>query len=145
VDANASEHKLTISGSVPTEAIRARALEIARGLQPGFEVTAKVDVKPMLIPRAEYSEDMAREAREKARAAGRTVGDSLEDAWIHTTITTKLAVDRDTPVLGVNVDVMNQAVTLRGTVDTATAKSEAERIAKETDGVKSVQNLLMVK
>jgi hypothetical protein len=40
--------------------------------------------------------------------------------------------------------VVDGAVTLRGTVDTAEAKSEAERITKETDGVKKVTNQLKV-
>ena len=35
-------------------------------------------------------------------------------------------------------------MTLRGTVDTAEAKTEAERVAKETDGVKKVTNQLRV-
>jgi osmotically-inducible protein OsmY len=35
-------------------------------------------------------------------------------------------------------------VTLRGEVTTAAAKAEAERIAKETENVKRVRNLLKV-
>jgi len=35
-------------------------------------------------------------------------------------------------------------VTLRGTVESASEKAEAERIAKDTDGVKSVINRLKV-
>jgi osmotically-inducible protein OsmY len=35
-------------------------------------------------------------------------------------------------------------MTLRGTVDTAEARAEAERIAKETDGVRKVVNQLKV-
>jgi osmotically-inducible protein OsmY len=35
-------------------------------------------------------------------------------------------------------------VTLRGAVESATAKEEAERVAKTTDGVKRVRNLLKV-
>jgi osmotically-inducible protein OsmY len=40
--------------------------------------------------------------------------------------------------------VVNGEVTLRGTVDTAEAKTEADRVAKETDGVKKVVNQLKV-
>ncbi len=36
------------------------------------------------------------------------------------------------------------AVTLRGTVETAEAKAEAERLAKETDGVTKVVDQLKV-
>ena len=95
-------------------------------------------------PTPKYSEEQAREEREKARANKETIGQSLEDAWIHTKIVAKLIGDADTPERKINVDVVDGAVTLRGTVDTAEAKSEAERIAKETDGVKKVTNQLKV-
>jgi hypothetical protein len=95
-------------------------------------------------PTPKYSEEQAREEREKAKANKETIGQSLEDAWIHTKIVAKLIGDADTPERKINVDVVDGAVTLRGTVDTAEAKSEAERIAKETDGVNKVTNQLKV-
>lgn len=91
-----------------------------------------------------YSEEQARAEREKAKANKETIGQSLEDAWIHTKIVAKLIGDADTPERKINVDVVDGAVTLRGTVDTAEAKSEAERIAKETEGVKKVTSQLKV-
>ncbi len=42
------------------------------------------------------------------------------------------------------MDVNNKVVTLRGTVETAEQKTEAEQIAKNTEGVKSVNNQLKV-
>jgi osmotically-inducible protein OsmY len=42
------------------------------------------------------------------------------------------------------VDVTNNVVTLRGTVETAEQKTEAEQIAKNTESVKSVNNQLKV-
>ncbi len=56
----------------------------------------------------------------------------------------KLIGDTDTPARKINVDVVNQVVTLRGKVGSASERLEAERIAKETDGVKRVVNLLKV-
>jgi hypothetical protein len=96
------------------------------------------------LTRAEYTEEKAREARDRAKQTGETIGDTLDDAWIHTKIVAKLIADADTPERKINVDVVNNAVTLRGTVDTAEARVEAERIAKETEGVKSVTNQLKV-
>ncbi|HSQ24786.1 MAG TPA: BON domain-containing protein [Pyrinomonadaceae bacterium] len=95
-------------------------------------------------PTPKYSEEQAREERERAKANKETVGQSLEDAWIHTKIVAKLISDSDTPERKINIDVVDGAVTLRGTVETAEAKTEAERIAKETDGVKKVTNQLKV-
>ena len=145
VSADAEKNQITLSGDVPTEQIRMRAVELAKAARTGVSVVDKIDVKPAEISRAEYTEEMARKARDKAKEAGDKIGESLEDAWIHSKITAKLIGDSTTPARKINVDVKNNAVTLRGEVDSAAAKAEAERIAKETDGVKRVSNLLKVR
>lgn len=104
----------------------------------------RVSATPTATPTPKYSEEQAREERERAKANKETIGQSLEDAWIHTKIVAKLITDADTPERKINVDVLDGAVTLRGTVDTAEAKTEAERMAKETEGVKKVTNQLKV-
>jgi len=95
-------------------------------------------------PTPKYTEEQAKEERERAKANKETVGQSLEDAWIHTKIVAKLIGNSATPERKINVDVVDGAVTLRGTVDTAEAKTEAERTAKDTEGVKKVTNQLKV-
>ena len=94
--------------------------------------------------RSEYTEQEAREAREKAKGVGETIGDTLDDAWIHTKIVAQLIANTTTPERKINVDVVNNVVTLRGTVDTAAERTTAERIAKETEGVRQVRNQLRV-
>jgi osmotically-inducible protein OsmY len=94
--------------------------------------------------RATYTEKQASEERERAKQSKETIGDTLDDAWIHTKIVAQLIADSNTPERNINVDVVNNVVTLRGTVDTAQAKTDAEKIAKETEGVKSVVNQLKV-
>jgi hyperosmotically inducible protein len=42
------------------------------------------------------------------------------------------------------VDVVNDVVTLKGTVANANQKTKAEQVAKDIDGVKSVKNELKV-
>ncbi len=100
------------------------------------------EATPTATPK--YSEEKAREERARAKENKETIGDTLDDAWIHTKIVAKLIADSRTPERKINVDVVNNAVTLRGTVDTAEAKAEAERIAKETEGVQKVTNQLKV-
>src|SRR6266567_2809445 len=95
-------------------------------------------------PTPGYSEEQAREERERAKANKETIGQSLDDAWIHSKIVAKLIGDTKTPERKINVDVVNGDVTLRGNVDTAEAKAEAERVAKDTAGVKKVVNQLKV-
>ena len=99
---------------------------------------------PTATPTPRYTEEQARGERERAKANKETVGQSLDDAWIHTKIVAKLIGDAQTPERKINVDVVNGAVTLRGEIDSAEAKAEAERVAKETDGVKKVTNQLKV-
>ena len=106
---------------------------------------ARISVaSPTATPTPRYTEEQAREERERAKSNKETIGQSLEDAWIHTKIVAKLIGNTETPERKINVDVVDGAVTLRGTVDTAEAKTEAERVAKETDGVKKVTNQLKV-
>ncbi len=94
--------------------------------------------------RSEYTEREAQEAREKAKSAGETIGDTLDDAWIHTKIVAQLIANSTTPERNINVDVVKNVVTLRGTVETAEAKAAAEKLAKETEGVTKVVNQLKV-
>jgi len=99
---------------------------------------------PVPTPSGKYSEEQAREERARAKENKETIGEALDDAWIHAKIVAKLIGDSKTPERKINVDVVKGVVTLRGTVDTAVAKTEAERTAKETEGVKSVSNQLKV-
>jgi osmotically-inducible protein OsmY len=94
--------------------------------------------------RGDYTERQAQEERERAKQNKETIGDTLDDAWIHTKIVAQLIANSTTPERNINVDVVENMVTLRGTVDTAQAKADAEKIAKETEGVKGVKNQLKV-
>jgi len=144
VSANADKKEVTLSGTVGSQALRTKAVDLAKSAHAGLIITDKIDVKPRELSRAEYTEEYAREERTKAKDYGEKIGDTLDDAWIHSKIVAKLITDLKTPERKINVDVVNNVVTLRGTVDTAEQKAEAGRIAKETDGVKSVNNQLKV-
>jgi len=106
--------------------------------------TARVAATPTPKATPKYSEEQAREERARAKENKETIGQSLDDAWVHSKIVAKLIGDTKTPERKINVDVVNGEVTLRGDVDTAEAKAEAERVAKDTDGVKKVINQLKV-
>lgn len=145
VSADGNDNSATLTGTVESQALRLRAVELARSAHSGLIITDKIDVKPPQLTRATYTDDQAREERGRASRYGEKLGDSLDDAWIHTKIVTKLIGNPDTPERKINVDVVNNVVTLRGTVETNDEKIEAQRVAKETDGVKSVKNLLKIK
>jgi hyperosmotically inducible periplasmic protein len=67
-----------------------------------------------------------------------------EDAMITTKVKTKLTADRAKNLVSVNVDTKDGVVHLKGSVPDEKTKSEAERLAKDTDGVVSVTNDLEV-
>jgi len=148
VKADADHNMVTLSGTVPSESLRTRALEMTKAVRPGLTVDDKIDVKPSEanreVSRSEYTQEHARQEVEKARANKESVGDSIDDAWIHSKIVAKLLTDKDTPERKINVDVMKNIVTLRGWVNNAKERQEAERIAAETDGVKRVNNQLKI-
>jgi osmotically-inducible protein OsmY len=144
VTANAAANEATLSGTVSSEGLRLRAVELAKSSQPNLVVTDKIEVKPQEVARNEYTDDMARAAREKAKELGNQIGNSLDDAWLYSKIMARLASDPDTSAVKVNVDVKNKMVTLRGNVDSAKAKTQAERLAKDTDGVTVVRDELTV-
>jgi hyperosmotically inducible protein len=145
VDADADKNGVTISGTVPTESLRMKAVDAAKTVVAGLVVTDKIDVKPGNIDRKDFNEEMAREARERASKSSESIGDSLDDAWIHTKIRSKLLGEGEFPGGRLNVDVKNNVVTLRGTVATRADRTKAEQIARTTEGVKSVRNQLVIK
>jgi hyperosmotically inducible protein len=144
VDANVDRNEITLSGTVGSESLRTKAIELAKSAHAGLIVTTKIDVKPGEISRTAYTKERAREERGIATGRGETIGDSLDDAWIHTKIVAQLIGNSATPERKINVDVKDNVVTLRGTVETAEQKTEAEQIAKSAEGVKSVNNQLKV-
>lgn len=145
VDADAEKAAMTLSGTVYSQGTRTQIVDLARSVQPSFTITDKIEVKPGDVPLAEYTQDMAKEARDSAKSAGDKIGDSIEDAWIHMKIKTKLAANQGLDASGINVDVENNVVTLRGKVEALPNKREAGKLASETEGVRRVNNTLTVR
>jgi osmotically-inducible protein OsmY len=46
VDANADKKEVTLSGTVPSQDMRAKAIELAKAAEPGVTINDKIDVKP---------------------------------------------------------------------------------------------------
>jgi hyperosmotically inducible periplasmic protein len=144
VSADADKNEATISGEVWAQSMRAKAVNLAKEASPGLILNDKIEVKPHELTREEFTQERASEVRGKANERGDKLGDTIDDAWIHTKLVAKFLSDDDTPGRKINVDVVNNVVTLRGVVDTAEQRAEAERIARNTDGVKRVINQLKV-
>jgi hyperosmotically inducible protein len=92
----------------------------------------------------DYNKD-ATNYRAEAKNKGESVGESIEDGWIHIKVRAALAAINDLRDSTINVDVDKNVVTLRGSVANAASKKAAEDAAKMVDGVKSVTNKLEIK
>ncbi len=144
VSADKDKKVATLSGTVETESLRSKALDLAKSTQPDMRIQDEIEVTPTEVSRKDFTEQMAKEEWTKAKQLGEKVGNRLDDAWIHGKIVAKLVATSKASARTVSVDVDNNVVTLRGTVQDAEQKTEAERIAKETDGVKRVDNQVKV-
>lgn len=144
VSADAEKTIATLTGTVESESLRGRAIDLAKTGQPGLTIEDQIEIMPSQVSRNDYTEQMANEEWAKAKQFGEKVGKQLDDAWIYGKIVGKLVVMSKASPRTVSVDVDNSVVTLRGTVQDAKQKTEVARIAKETDGVKWVDNRLKV-
>lgn len=93
------------------------------------------------ITREEYDRSRAEYERDKGSS---TIGSGANDSWLWFKTRTALLTTSDLRESTINVDVVNDVVTLKGTVETAAQKTKAEQVAKDIDGVKSVKNELKV-
>ncbi len=74
----------------------------------------------------------------------RTVGSWVDDVYISSKVKSKLIADTDINASDIDVSSSQGVVTLLGRVKNQTIRTDAERIARDTKGVKSVTNELSV-
>ncbi len=94
--------------------------------------------------REDYDKD-ANTYRAEAKDKGESIGQSLEDGWIHFKTRAALAAVDDLRDSTINVDVDNAVITLRGDVGSAAQKTAAGKAAQGIEGQKGVKNNLAVK
>jgi hyperosmotically inducible periplasmic protein len=79
-----------------------------------------------------------------ACSSTRTPGTQVDDAAITAAVKGKLAADTDINPFNIDVDTNEGVVTLQGRVEKTEARTKAEQLARETDGVARVINLIKV-
>jgi hyperosmotically inducible protein len=79
-----------------------------------------------------------------ACSSTRTAGRQVDDAAITAAVKAKLATDGDINPFNIDVDTNEGVVTLQGRVAKEEARQKAEQLARETDGVSKVINLIKV-
>lgn len=88
--------------------------------------------------------DASKDAQAAGSQAGASVGEKIDDVTITAKVSGSLAKDPDLSAIKINVDTKDGVVTLNGPAPTAAAKDKATAIARQVQGVTSVNNQLMV-
>ncbi len=79
-----------------------------------------------------------------ACSSTRSAGTQVDDAAITAKVKAKLAADGDINPFNIDVDSNEGVVTLQGRVAKEEARTKAEQLARNTDGVTRVINLIKV-
>ena len=86
----------------------------------------------------------AREAANEIRSAAATAGDRLADSWLTTKVQAQYFADDDIKSRYISVSSRAGVVTLKGHVENEDVRQQALQIAKNTDGVRQIQDQLLV-
>jgi hyperosmotically inducible protein len=133
IDVDTTNGAVTLNGTAPSEAARARAVALAKATDGVKSVTDKLRVAPPETKPGAKPDTTSKTGR------------SVNDGWIKSKIYAQFLTDWKTlEDSDIDVDVSTGAVTLKGTVKTEAAKARAVAIAKATDGVKTVNDNLKV-
>jgi hyperosmotically inducible protein len=134
IDVETQDGVVTLRGDVESEGERRQAIAIARNTDGVRTVTDQLQVVPTETAAAETDDLQAR----------RNADLGIDDVWITTKVQAKFFLDDDIKGRDITVDARDGVVYLKGSVETAAEKEAAEAIARDTDGVSRVENLLTV-
>lgn len=89
--------------------------------------------------------DALEEGAERIEAeVGPVAREVLSDATITARVKARLAADPEVAAIHIDVDTLDGRVTLNGKVTSQEVSQEAEKLARRTEGVKDVVNLIQV-
>ena len=121
-----------------------------RGQQPDSRTTGqKID---SAMSKAEQKIDSAKnemaqgatDAKRDMKSAATDAKNAVNDAAITASINAKLASDKELSALRINVDTVDGRVALRGSAPNVSARDRATQLASSVDGVRSVENQLVI-
>lgn len=121
---------VTLSGTVENTASRQRALEIAQNTDG--------------VRRVEDRLTIGRETADTRVASDRDLTTRASNGWITTKIQARYFLDRDVKARNIDVTTANGTVTLSGHVDSERARQRAVEIARNTDGVRRIEDRLQI-
>lgn len=124
VDVETFKGHVQLNGFVETEAQRARAEQIATGIEGVQQVTNNLALRT---------------------ADGQSAGSFVDDSAITAKVKAAMASDAQVSARQVQVETYGGTVQLSGFVDTQEQRTRAEEVARSVAGVRNVQNQLTVK
>ena len=95
------------------------------------------------ITRQEY-ESNKNSYEQEAKSKGSKIGTGADDMWLWVKTRSALLAASDLSSTGIDVDVEDGVITLRGTVPSQDQVKKADDVAKGIEGKKSVRNMLKV-
>lgn len=145
IDVDVKNGMVTLQGTVPSEAARSRAIAVAKANNGVKGVIDQLKVVPTMAHDSKM-EKAADKTADKTVSTSKKAGRAIDDGWIKSKIYAQYLADWNTVLddSNIDVDVDRGVVSLKGTVKSAAAKTKAVSIAKATDGVKSVKDLLRI-
>jgi hyperosmotically inducible protein len=145
IDVETADGVVTLTGTVDDPRARERALELARNTDGVRDVVDRLTVSSGTTPTGGADAGLPIDAEQRGpRDAEADVGDLTANAVLTSKVKTQLLADRTISGLKIDVDSRAGVVTLTGTVSSETQKARALRIARETEGVKSVVDQLKI-
>lgn len=130
IDVDIERGLATLTGEVESEVERDLAEQVALGVEGVTEVDNQLRVTGEEVQRSADGE--------------RSFSDRFNDATTTATVKSKLLWNRNTEGLDIKVSTRNGIVTLDGQAESDAASELAERLARNTDGVRQVENNLNV-
>lgn len=129
IDVDTRNKIVTLTGNVSSPLAKARAVELTRATDGVTNVVDNLRVTP------EVAADPLTSPAERVM---------FSDSALTSAVKAKLLADTTVSGLKIDVDTENQVVSLTGDVRTEAEKEQALKLARETEGVKSVNDRLTI-
>lgn len=134
IDVDVEGSVVKLSGSVATAAQKAAA-----------ERVAKIDGVTTVVNDIKVDPDADKSVADWIKAGLSKTGDKISDTWINSKVSWFFVGEDTLKDSNINVDTKNNVVTLKGTVKSQAGRARAIELARQTDGVKSVVDQLVIK
>lgn len=136
IDVDVKDQVATLDGVVDSPIKKDLAGEIAKSIDGVKKVNNGIKVD---------SSKVTAKVSDQKNSSDRSFAQIIDDLTTTASIKTKLLADSNVSGMNINIDTMNNRVTLRGTVNSSAESELAAKVAENTYGVAEVTNKLEIK